>query len=311
MSNTDTIVQVKSLNKKFGDRSVVNSVSFEVYKGECFGILGPNGAGKSTTMSILYGALSKTAGEAYVLGINLDDDKKFLRSQVGVVPQEDGLDPDFSLRENLLLYAGYMGVEPAAARQKVEELLRLMRLEDHADKMMDELSGGMRRRLALARGLLNSPSIIFLDEPTSGLDPQARLWIWDFLEKIKSEMGTVMLTTHYMEEAQVLCDRVAIMDYGKILCIGTPKELIRDYIGKEVIEVETHPDNLRYFKKRLEPAGYIIQMLNRRMNVYLQEGESSAPILEVAQGSKITMRPPTLNDVFLRLAGHELRQDIQ
>jgi lipooligosaccharide transport system ATP-binding protein len=305
------IIDTKSLTKKFGDRLIVDQVQLQVKRGECFGILGPNGAGKSTTMQMLYGSLMVSSGEAYVLGINVQSHRRELRARVGVVPQEDGLDPDFNVRENLLLYAGYHGIEGSVAQSRADELLRLMRLEDHSEKSMDELSGGMRRRLSLARGMLNHPEVLFLDEPTSGLDPQARLWIWDFLEKIKSDMGTVMLTTHYMEEAEAVCDRVAIMDNARILTVGTPKELIKLHIGREVVEVDASEEELKYYRNRLSGLGYQIYSLPRKMNIYLQDFQDNRAVLNAVQGTKVTLRPPTLNDVFLKLAGHELRQDIQ
>ncbi len=305
------VIDTKTLSKKFGDRTVVDQIQLQIRRGECFGILGPNGAGKSTTMQMLYGSLLITSGEAYVLGINVQTHRKELRSRIGVVPQEDGLDPDFNVRENLNLYAGYHGMEPEVAQTRSDELLRLMRLEDHSESSMEQLSGGFRRRLALARGMLNHPEILFLDEPTSGLDPQARLWIWDFLAKIKAEMGTVMLTTHYMEEAEAVCDRVAIMDGGKILTIGAPKFLAQEHIGKEVIEVDATEEELKYYRNRLNGLGYQIHSLPRKMNVYLKEFQDNRAVLNAVQGTKVTLRPPTLNDVFLKLAGHDLRQDIQ
>lgn len=304
------VVDVKGLQKSFGDRKVVAGIDLQVYQSECFGILGPNGAGKSTTMQMLYGTMSVTGGEAHVLGINVRTHPRELKSRIGVIPQEDGLDTEFSVRENLLLYSGYHGLDQDIAITRASELLRLMRLEEHVDRSVEQLSGGMRRRLAIARGMINHPEVLFLDEPTSGLDPQARLWIWDFLARIKEEMGTVVLTTHYMEEAEAICDRVAIMDKGKVLTVGTPKDLIQEHIGREVIEIDVDLSDLNYYRGRLMSQGYAHAVIRNQIHVHLSAEQESKQALSLVGGKKLTLRPPTLNDVFLKLAGHDLRDDL-
>ncbi len=303
------VVEAKGLQKKFGDSQVVAGIDLQVYQGECFGILGPNGAGKSTAMQMLYGTLSFTGGEAHLLGINVRTHARELKSRIGVIPQEDGLDTEFTVRENLLLYSGYHGIDQQISVTRASELLRLTRLEDSVDRPVEQLSAGMRRRLAIARGMINQPEILFLDEPTTGLDPQDRLWIWDFLVRIKAEIGTVVLSTRYMEEAELICDRVAIMDQGKILSVGTPKNLIQEHIGREVIELEVAPNELNYYRGRLLSQGYVHSVLRNQIHVHLSADQDSKQVLSVIAGRKLTVRPPTLNDVFLKLAGHGLRED--
>ena len=293
--------------KKFEDRAVVRGVDLQIEKGEIFGLLGPNGAGKSTLMKMMYCSSMITEGELYVLGLNAKKNFREIKSRVGVIPQDDGLDDEFSAVDNLRLFASYHMIDKPVAERRVEELLRLMRLENDRHKMIHELSGGMRRRLAIARGMINNPELVFLDEPTSGLDPDVRLWIWDFLSRIRTEMGTVVLTTHYMEEAERLCDRVAILENGRILAIGKPKDLILSKIGVEVVELEVPARDVSYYLARLRDRQFKYQVVSNSIHVHLTAGQKSQDVLEIVFSKHIHIRTPNLNDVFLAIAGHDLQ----
>jgi lipooligosaccharide transport system ATP-binding protein len=304
-----TVIEVKGLVKHYGDRVVVNGLNLEVEQGECFGILGPNGAGKSTTMKMLYGSSRIDGGEAFLLGLNARSSMREIKSRIGVIPQEDGLDTEFTVKQNLLLYAGYHGVDAQLAEHRTDDLLKLLRLEEYGEKAVATLSGGLRRRVAIARGMINQPELLFLDEPTAGLDPQARIWIWSFLRKIKADMGTVVMTTHYMEEAEHICDRIAIMDQGKVLVVGEPKQLIKEQIGREVIEFEVALEDLNYYLGRLNSSGYRYQVIRTQVNVHLRETDHVQSVMALLSGVNLTLRQPSLNDVFLKLAGHDLRDE--
>lgn len=307
--STNVAIEIKDLTKKYDDKVAVDGISLEIYKGECFGILGPNGAGKSTTMKMMYCSALVTSGELYVLGLNVKKNYREIKTRIGVVPQEDGLDPDFTVLENLLVYASFHNIPAADAELRAQALLRLMKLEEYKDRSVETLSGGMKRRLAIARGLINSPEVIFLDEPTTGLDPQARIWIWDFFKNLKSQKSTLVLTTHYMEEAEQMCDRVAVIDNGKILTVGKPKDLIRDLIGKEVVEFDTNPVDLNYYLGRLRAEGYSYQVIKDTVSVLVKENQEGRKVVDLIASDKIYIRKPTLNDVFLKLAGHQLRDE--
>lgn len=307
--STDVAIEIKDLTKQYDDKVVVNGLSLEIFKGECFGLLGPNGAGKSTTMKMMYCSALVTSGELFVLGLNVKKNYREIKSRIGVVPQEDGLDPDFTVLENLLVYSSFHEIPKEEALLRAQSLLRLMKLEGYQDRSVETLSGGMKRRLTIARGLLNQPEIIFLDEPTTGLDPQARVWIWDFFRQMKAQKSTLVLTTHYMEEAEQMCDRVAIVDHGRILTIGTPKDLIRDLIGKEVVEFESNPVDLQYYLGRLRDEGYTYQVIKDTVSVLVKEHQQGRRVVDLIASDKIFIRKPTLNDVFLKLAGHQLRDE--
>ncbi|MGZ3774176.1 MAG: ABC transporter ATP-binding protein [Pseudobdellovibrionaceae bacterium] len=307
--STNVAIEMKDLAKKYDDKNVVDRVNLEIYKGECFGLLGPNGAGKSTLMKMMYCSALVTSGELYVLGLNVKKNFREIKSRIGVVPQEDGLDPDFTVLENLLVYASYHKIPAEEAELRAQALLRLMKLEEYQDRSVETLSGGMKRRLAIARGLINTPELVFLDEPTTGLDPQARIWIWDFFKQLKSEKSTIILTTHYMEEAEKMCDRVAIIDNGRILTVGKPQELIRDLIGKEVVEFDTNPVDLNYYLGRLRAAGFSYQVIKDTVSVLIKQNQDGRQVVDLIASDKIFIRKPTLNDVFLKLAGHLLRDE--
>lgn len=304
-----TAIEMKELTKRYDDKIVVNGISLEIQKGECFGLLGPNGAGKSTTMKMMYCSALVTSGELYVLGLNVKKNFLEIKNRIGVVPQDDGLDPDFTVLENLLVYANYHNIPVKEAEPRALSLLRLMKLEEYQDREIETLSGGMRRRLAVARGLINQPELLFLDEPTTGLDPQARVWIWDFFKHMRDEKATIVLTTHYMEEAENICDRVAIMDEGKILALGTPQDLIIEHIGKEIVEFETNSMDQNYYLGRLRDAGYVYQVIKNTVQVLIRGQQEGREAMSLFASDKISLRKPTLNDVFLKLAGRELRDE--
>ncbi|AFX99837.1 ABC transporter ATP-binding protein [Bdellovibrio bacteriovorus] len=307
--STNVAIEIKDLTKKYDDKIAVDGINLEIYKGECFGLLGPNGAGKSTAMKMMYCSALVSSGELYVLGLNVKKNYREIKSRIGVVPQEDGLDPDFTVLENLLVYASFHNIPVAEADLRAQALLRLMKLEEYQDRSVETLSGGMKRRLAIARGLINSPEVVFLDEPTTGLDPQARVWIWDFFKHLKSEKSTLVLTTHYMEEAEQMCDRVAIIDGGRILTVGKPRDLIRELIGKEVVEFDTNPVDLNYYLGRLRAEGFSYQVIKDTVSVLVKENQEGRRVVDLIASDKIFIRKPTLNDVFLKLAGHQLRDE--
>ncbi|MBX2987947.1 MAG: ABC transporter ATP-binding protein [Bdellovibrionaceae bacterium] len=303
------IVETKELVKSYGEKNVVDGISLEIRRGECFGLLGPNGAGKTTTMKMMYGSAQIGGGEMYVLGLNVREHIREIKSRIGVVPQEDGLDPDFTVLENLLVYARYHDIAPTEAMSRAQELLKWLRLSEYAERAVETLSGGLKRRLTIARSLLNNPELVILDEPTTGLDPQARVWIWGFFRELKKQNASVVLTTHYMEEAEQMCDRLAIMDHGRILAIGTPADLIREHAGREVVEFECKAADVNYYLGRLRAAGLDHQVINDTISVLVREGQDSKAVLDLISGDRITLRRPTLNDVFLKLSGHQLRDE--
>ncbi len=299
------VIEAINLVKNYGSFAAVNGVHFHVNEGECFGLLGPNGAGKTSTFKMLYGSSRITSGELFVMGLNVKDHINKIKSLIGVVPQENGLDPDFSALDNLLIYADYFGMKQKAAKDRAFELLAMSQLEDHAEKQIDELSGGMKRRLVLARSLLVTPKVLFLDEPTTGLDPQARLWIWDELKNLQKKGTTLFLTTHYMEEAETLCDRLSIMSNGRIVADGKPQSLISDHIGREVIEFEINPKEMEYYIGKIHGKFYY-QVMRNRLKLFLRGEQTSRDAVNEIASDNITMRKASLNDVFLKISGHEL-----
>ena len=303
----ENVVEIKQVYKRFGEITAVDGVSLEIFRGECFGLLGPNGAGKSTLMKMMYGSSLITEGELYVLGLNIKKSAKEVKRRIGVVPQDDSLDTDFSVAENLQVYSDFHGLSLHSTQERTQTLLRLLKLEDCSHRNIDELSGGMKRRLAIARGLINNPDVLFLDEPTTGLDPQARTWLWEFFHQMKALNATLVMTTHYMEEAEQVCDRIAIMDKGKILSIGRPKDLIEEHIGKEVVEFSTNPVDLNYYLGRLKENSYSYQVSKNTVSVLVKTQQEGRKVFDLVSSDKITIRKPTLNDVFLKLAGYFLR----
>lgn len=263
-------VSAQNLAKDFDGVPAVKDISFEIKPGECFGILGPNGAGKSTMMKMIYGHVIPTKGDLFVLGLNARTDIKLIKSRIGVVPQEDGLDVDFNSLENLQIFASYYQVPRDIATARAEHLLSEMKLLEHKLRHVETLSGGMKRRLAIARGLIHQPELLVLDEPTTGLDPQARLWIWNYFENLKAQKKTMVLTTHYMEEAEQLCDRVAIVDQGLILDCASPQDLIQKHIGAEVVEISSGSET-NYWKTKLNGLKINYQDYDRKLFAFFPD----------------------------------------
>ncbi len=300
----DEVIVAENLRKEYGTFRAVDGISFQVQRGECFGLLGPNGAGKTTTIRMLYGFTPKSAGSLSVLGLDLDTNLRTIKGRLGVCQQENTLDPDLTIEQNLEVFARYFDIPKGESRRRADELLAFIALDHRRHAKIPELSGGMMRRLMLARALINNPEIVILDEPTTGLDPQSRHQVWDRLEVLKNRGLSILLTTHYMDEAARLCDRLVIIDHGRILVEGEPRALIRRHVGDHLIEIVDPTDRLcTYIKnERLEHEN-----LGYRMIVYAQEQGLYAKICSLgAQGC--SLRQATLEDVFLRLTGRELRE---
>lgn len=302
------MIVAKDLVKRYGAFAAVDGISFEVAPGESFGLLGPNGAGKSTTMRMVGAVSSRTAGELAILGLDPDRYGPDIRSQLGVVPQADNLDTELRVRENLLVYGRYFGLPRRVVAERADELLGFAQLQDRATAKVDALSGGMKRRLTIARALINDPRILLLDEPTTGLDPQARHILWDRLFRLKEQGKTLVLTTHYMDEAEQLCDRLVVVDKGAIMAEGTPAELIRRYSSREVLELRFGSDRNAEIAQALQGSGDRIEVLPDRILVYTADGEGELERISEAGLNPLTslVRRASLEDVFLRLTGRTL-----
>lgn len=300
------IIEAKTLKKAFGDLVAVDGISFTVRQGECFGILGPNGAGKTSTIRMIYGYSPITDGSLSVFGLDVSKGMREIKSRVGVCQQENNLDPDLTVFQNLEVFARYFDISPHQARKKAKELLDFIALDHRKDAKIPELSGGMMRRLVLARALINDPDLLILDEPTTGLDPQSRHQVWERLETLRKGGLTILMTTHYMDEASHLCDRLVIMDHGHILVEGEPLDLIREHVGRDVIEIAEPSDELRAYLQSTHP-GY--EDLGHRMIVYSQANDHLFHEISSRYCKEgCLLRMATLEDVFLRLTGRELRE---
>ena len=303
-----SLISARSLTKTYGDFVAVDQINFEVRKGESFGLLGPNGAGKSTIMRMIGATLQRSSGELAVLG---KDPEKFgpqIRAHLGVVPQQDNLDSELTVRENLYIYGRYFGLSKKFLTPKIQELLEFAQLEEKRDVKVEALSGGMKRRLTIARALVSEPEILMLDEPTTGLDPQARHILWDRLFRLK-EMGvTLLLTTHFMDEAEQLCQRLIVMDKGKIMAEDSPAELIRKYVTKEVLELRFGSDKNSQYVDQLQQKCDRIEQLPDRILLYTNDGETLLTEIVGSGLHPITslVRRSSLEDVFLRLTGRSL-----
>lgn len=306
MSTQAPIVKVQNLVKTFNKHTVVDHLSFEVYAGECLGILGPNGAGKTTTLRCLLGMVLPEEGYMEALGFKLPHQSKKMRAFVGVVPQQDNLDTDFTVEVNLITYGSYFGLSRAKIMPKIKPLLHFAALEEKAKTPVDTLSGGMKRRLILARALINDPSLLILDEPTTGLDPQARRLIWQRLRSLLAEKRTLILTTHYMEEAERLCDRIILIDRGKILDTGSPRELVNRHIEPHVIEV--YGNHLNTWQQQVSHLAIDRQeRVGETLFCYCQDERSILTTLHETQNLRYLHRRANLEDVFVKLTGRELR----
>jgi lipooligosaccharide transport system ATP-binding protein len=300
------IVEAESLTKAFGPLVAVKGISFSVSKGECFGILGPNGAGKTSTIRMIYGFSPSTGGSLKVFGLESAKNQRAIKARIGVCQQENNLDPDLTVLENLMVFARYFDTPLKAARSKAEELLAFIALDHRRNAPVSELSGGMIRRLVLARALINDPELLILDEPTTGLDPQARHQLWERLETLRSQGLTILLTTHYMDEAAHLCDRLVIMDHGTILVEGSPSALIQEHVGRYVIEVSEPTSHLRSYLAAHYPGH---DDLGHRLIIYSEaRDELFHCIADEYCKEGCLLRTSTLEDVFLRLTGRDLRE---
>ena len=308
--NHTAILSVENLHKSYGKgqdkASVVDGLSFSLRRGECYGLLGPNGAGKTTTLRLCLGLTAPDAGSITLVGKEVPLHARKARMRVGVVPQGDNLDPDFTVAENLLVYGRYFGMDDATINARIPALLEFSNLTAKAKARIGELSGGMKRRLTLARALVNDPDLIFMDEPTTGLDPQARHMIWERLKSLLAQGKTILLTTHFMDEAERLCDRLAVIDHGKLIAEGSPRELIARHIESEVVEV--YGDNaLTWGEMEGRGKSARLEISGETVFCYTNDAQSLLAGLQAVQGIRYLHRPANLEDLFLKLTGREMR----
>ncbi|MDQ5985608.1 MAG: ATP-binding cassette domain-containing protein [Syntrophus sp. SKADARSKE-3] len=299
-------IEALHIRKVFGNLVAVDDISFHVEKGECFGILGPNGAGKTTTIRMIYGFSPMSDGILKVFGLDVKRNSRAIKARIGVCQQENTLDPDLTVFQNLVVFARFFDIPAVKARQKAEELLKFMSLDHRRDAKAMELSGGMIRRIVLARALINDPELLILDEPTTGLDPQSRHQVWERLDDLRKAGLSILLTTHYMDEASHLCDRLLIMDHGRVLVEGLPSTLIKDYIGRDVLEVSEPTEELKAY---VRSRGMVHEDLGHRLIIY-GNGEEGLyhEISSRFCREGCIMRMATLEDVFLKLTGRDLRE---
>lgn len=305
-NNIQPVIAAGNLKKTFGSFTAVNDISFRVDKGTCFGILGPNGAGKTSTIKMIYGFSPITSGNIFVFGLDIKKQYRKIKARIGVCQQDNTLDPDLTVMQNFEVFARYFSIDKKTAIERASSLLKYFALEQRRDARATELSGGMVRRLVIARALINQPELIILDEPTTGLDPQSRHQLWERLENLKKEGITILLTTHYMDEAARLCDDLVIMDHGKILAQGSPQSLISEYTGGSIIEIAEPDDDLRAFSREKQER---LEDLGHRLIIYAGNGhELYREICERFNHKSCVLRSATLEDVFLKLTGRELRE---
>jgi lipooligosaccharide transport system ATP-binding protein len=304
----ENIIEARGLYKEYSGYPAVKHIDFNVERAECFGFLGPNGAGKTTTMNMVQGYVTITGGSLKIFGMDVRGNERKIKARLGVVPQENNLDPDLSVIENLRVYARYFDIPKAEAQRRAESLLEMMSLSDKKDEKITRLSGGMKRRLMVARALINESDLIMLDEPTTGLDPQARHLIWQKLRALKREGRTMVLTTHYMEEAAHLCDRIVVMDQGKILALGTPRELIDTYAKGSVVELPIPAGGAEEVLSALSGSDYEYEISGDTL--FIKSAKSDEVLARLTQFIKggFVHRQATLEDVFLKLTGRELRE---
>jgi len=306
--STDVLIHARGLTKRFGGLTAVDGVDFDVHVGEAFGFLGPNGAGKTSTMRMISCTSPVTDGTLSVVGMDPARDGTRIKARLGVVPQIDNLDAELTVLENLLMYARYFDIPGAEARRRADELLDFVQLTERARDQVEPLSGGMKRRLTIARALINEPDLLLLDEPTTGLDPQARHLVWDRLYRLKSRGVTLVITTHYMDEAEQLCDRLVVMDHAKIVAEGSPRELIEQYSTREVLELRLTDTNRGSLDGRLDDLAERVEELPDRILLYAEDGEQALEQVHARQIpiESALVRRSTLEDVFLRLTGRTL-----
>jgi lipooligosaccharide transport system ATP-binding protein len=305
---SDALVSARGLAKKYGDFVAVDSIDFDVDKGEAFGFLGPNGAGKSTTMRMIGCVSPASAGSLRIFGMDAATDGRAIRGRLGVVPQLDTLDKELSVMENLVLYGRYFDIPRAECRRRAKELLEFVQLSERADSVVDTLSGGMMRRLSITRSLINQPDLLLLDEPTTGLDPQARHVLWDRLYRLKHDGVTLIITTHYMDEAEQLCDRLVVMDGGRIVAMGSPRSLIEEHSTREVLELRFTPNGDNASHNDMSGIGERVEVLPDRTLVYADDGEAALSAVHDRGARPVSslVRRSSLEDVFLHLTGRTL-----
>ncbi|MDA8233687.1 MAG: ATP-binding cassette domain-containing protein [Clostridia bacterium] len=304
----DNVIEARGLVKRFGDFTAVNGINFIVRPRECFGFLGPNGAGKTSTVKMIYCHSPVTDGSLKVLGMDVTKEARAIKRRLGVVAQEDNLDPDLTVEQNLLVFSTYFGIPKSEAGERTKELLDFFGLKEKAHTQVDKLSGGMKRRLAIARALINKPDLLILDEPTTGLDPQARHLVWQRLRKLKEQGVTLILTTHYLDEASQLCDRLVIMDRGQILEQGEPKELVARHIGKEVLELGSAVCHDLIPQLAGLTSGH--QVVGEALFLYTNDGQALLrKVQELRETNRQYLRPASLEDVFLKLTGRGLHHE--
>jgi lipooligosaccharide transport system ATP-binding protein len=302
------VIQARNLTKRYRELVAVNGISFDIRQGECFGFLGPNGAGKTSTIKMINCTSPLTDGELWVDGKDVRRDQRAIKSVLGVVSQSDSLDPDLTVLQNLLAYGRYFNLPSGTARERALESLELFQLRDRVWQKPDELSGGMRRRLLIARALLHQPRVLVLDEPTTGLDPQTRILVWEKLSYLKAQGITILLTTHYMEEASYLCDRLLVIDGGNILVQGALEELVEQYVGAEVVELRAPQPEKVPLVESLRDKGLEVEDRGDSVVVYQQNGQGIPDDLDLGSHRYIR-RPGNLEDTFLRLTGRGLREE--
>lgn len=302
-----TVIRAQGLQKSYAGQRVVDGLDLEIRRGECFGLLGPNGAGKTTTLRMLLGLIAPDAGSATLLGLPVPQAAREARIRVGVVPQMDNLDPDFTVAENLLVYGRYFGLKDAEIEARIPDLLEFASLTHKRDAKVPTLSGGMKRRLTLARALVNDPDVIFLDEPTTGLDPQARHLIWQRLRELAQQGKTLLLTTHFMDEAERLCHRLAVMDNGKLIAQGSPRELIEHNIEPQVVEVFGETSG-QWAQQHAATFAHRFEISGESVFCYVHEAQALVAHLQTQADLRYLHRPANLEDVFLKLTGREMRE---
>ena len=305
---SDPLFSVRNLCKRYGDNVVVNDLSFDIAPGECLGVIGPNGAGKTTTIRMCLGQSAPDSGEIHALGMRMPHDARAIKARLGVVSQMDTLDPDFNLEENILVYGRYFGLKTTAIRTRIPKLLEFASLTHKAKSKPGELSGGMKRRLSLARALVNDPDLLMLDEPTTGLDPQARHLMWERLQVLMQQGKSILLTTHFMDEAERLCSRLLVIDHGKKIAEGRPRDLIGEHLEPDVVEVfgagvlQLQSNPITQFAQRMEVSGETLFFYTRDAQPLLQA-------LHAYPQLRILHRPANLEDLFLKLTGRQIRED--
>ena len=300
------VIEARGLTKRYGSLTAVDAVDFTIDAGECYGFLGPNGAGKTSTVKMIHCSSPITAGDLRVFDLDVREQPRSIKQRIGVCQQEDTLDPDFSVRKNLTVFGRYFGIPARQAGERSRELLEFIGLWERRDARIRELSGGLKRRLAIARALVNEPDLLILDEPTTGLDPQSRHQVWDRVRTLRRQGKTILLTTHYMDEAQTLCDRLVIMDHGRILVEGPPADLVRTRVGREVVEVWGFPPAL---VAHVREQGWSFEADTHRLWIYTDSGEDVFEAIARRFPSEgCTVRMAGLEDLFLKLTGRELRE---